>query len=85
MALKPICGITAQEAIADLVGPPPPRGVPNARWNRKLMGGEPHLAWYRGHQAGVHDAVLTIQKRYPGVAKQLREAFEMREDGAIEL
>ncbi|KKK99333.1 hypothetical protein LCGC14_2633780, partial [marine sediment metagenome] len=82
--MKPVQSITEQEALADLIGPPPPPGVPSARWNRKLQGADPHIAWYRGHQAGVHDASLTIEKRYPRVAKQLREAFNMDEEGSIE-
>ncbi len=82
--LKPILGITEYEATADIKGPPPPKGIPSARWRgNKSSGSDASLAWYRGHQAGIHDAFLTIKKRYPRVAKQLREAFGMEENGSI--
>ena len=39
------------------------------------------ISWYRGHQTGVYEAYLTIKQKYPRVAKQLIEAFGMKENG----
>ncbi len=50
-----------------------------------LAAGSVSTAWYRGHQCGIHDAFLTLKDEYPQVAKQLREAFSMGEEGSLEL
>jgi hypothetical protein len=41
-----------------------------------------HVAWYRGHQAGIYDAYLTLKKKYPKVAEEFRNAFRMEKDGS---
>lgn len=84
MKLKPVISIAVNQSLADIKGPPPPPGVPAARWNRGRNGNS-DLSWHRGWQVGVHDAFLTIKERYPRVAKQLREAFNMDENGDVTL
>ena len=48
-----------------------------------LAAGSTSTAWYRGHQCGIHDAFLTLKDEYPQIARQLREAFHIQEDGSI--
>lgn len=83
--LRPVSSITEHEALADIRGPPPPPGVPMARWRGRVRGSAEGLAWHRGHHTGVYDAALTIRKRYPRVAKQLLDAFKMDSKGVITL
>ncbi len=71
------------------LGPrPAPPGVPQARWNK----GEPagrregkELAWRRGHQSGLWDAVLTVRTEHPRVAEKLRKCLRMDEKGGFTL
>ena len=51
---------------------------------REASGGA-ELAWYRGHQAGVHDVYKKIRKNYPKAAKALLAAFQMNPDGTLGL
>lgn len=41
------------------------------------------LAWYRGHQGGIHDAYLAIRRKYPEAAKAILEEFGMSRDGGF--
>lgn len=41
------------------------------------------LAWYRGHQGGVHDAYLAIRRKHPGAAAAILEEFGMSRDGSL--
>jgi hypothetical protein len=43
------------------------------------------VAWYRGEQAGIHSCYLTLKKKYPRVAEELRKAFHMEKDGSYVL
>lgn len=43
------------------------------------------LAWYRGHQAGVHDAYKAIRRAYPEAARAILEKFDMSRDGSMPL
>lgn len=84
--LQPIRSISASKALRDINPTPAPHGVPTARWRAGNSQGrreDKTLAWYRGHHAGVYDAALTIQRRYPRVAAALLRAFGMNNDGSI--
>ncbi len=59
------------------------RALSDAKRAANRAGGNFELAWRRGHQAGIHDAYLTIRERFPQVAAQLIEAYGMSEDGAL--
>jgi hypothetical protein len=67
--LKPVRNISEGAALRDMT-----------RGNRII--GSPATAWHRGHQAGIHDAYLTLKKAYPEAAEELRKAFGMTEDGS---
>lgn len=43
------------------------------------------LGWYRGHQAGIHDAYLAIRRKHPEAAKAILEEFGMSRDGSLGL
>ena len=47
--------------------------------------GNAEISFYRGRHAGVHDAYLTIKKKYPDAAKALLRAYGMDEEGHIAL
>ncbi len=79
-------GITPEKALHDLNPTPAPHGYPTVRWARGMPEGRREgktLAWYRGRQAGIYDAYLTIRRRYPQAAKDLIEAYDMNKDGNI--
>jgi hypothetical protein len=71
--LSRVRAITEDEALADMT----------VRHGRRV--GSPGVAWYRGHQAGVLDCVLTLKKKYPRIAEELRKAFGMKADGSYDL
>lgn len=42
------------------------------------------LSWYRGEQAGIHSAYLTIKDEFPEAAQSLPDAWGMDgEDGSL--
>ncbi len=82
MALEPIRATDVDDALADVNPTKAPRGVSQRAWYKGRPPSQ-SLGWHRGHQAGLHDAFLTVNQRYPRVAKQLREAFGLDEDGSM--
>ena len=84
--MKLVKGITADKACANINPRHAPPGVPQARWNA----GEPRgcrevkdVAWYRGHQAGLHDAYETIKQEHPRIAEKFRKCAGFNKDGSI--
>lgn len=76
------------DAISDISPSKPPPGMPYARWAKGMPAGRregKQVAWYRGHQAGVYDAYLTVKTRYPRVAEELRKCFGMDKEGSLHL
>lgn len=66
--LKRVFSISESEALRDMT-----------RNNR--VAGSPGVAWHRGHQAGVWDAILTLKQISPRMADKVRRAFGMNEEG----
>ena len=81
--MEPVRSVSEEESLRDMRWPQIP-GVPQ-QLLKPHPKESPGLAWHRGHQVGVFDAYLTIKDKYPRVAKQLRDAFNMNEDGSITL
>lgn len=50
-----------------------------------LSSGSVSLGWYRGKQAGVYDAYLTLRKKHRRAAEALLKAYGMDKDGDIVL
>ena len=73
--LIPVSSIECHEATEDLT-------VRIGRGQRKY--GQA-LGWYRGQQAGIHSAYLTLKDHYPEAAKALIEAWGMDEEGNMHL
>lgn len=78
--LKAIRRTTVDEGLKGINPPPCPEGIPDLRWQNGY-GVRQDLAWYRGHQAGIYDAYLTLRKQYPHAAKALIDAFDMNAEG----
>lgn len=86
MKLEPKLSTTERKALKDLRGPDPPPGVSQRLWGKSHpRPNQEGLAWHRGHQAGLQSAALTIEQKYPRVARELREALGMDSDGNIAL
>ena len=85
MSLKPVWAATEEECVGDVRRQFISAPVLQHRmsFSPSQAAGGVSLAWHRGHQAGVHDAYLTLKKDHPRAAFELREAFGMSEDGAI--
>jgi hypothetical protein len=71
--LTPISSIECSEAVGDLT-------VSVGRGRRRH--GQA-LGWYRGQQAGIYSAYLTLRNHYPEAAQALIEAWQMNEDGDL--
>lgn len=86
--MRRVRDIECRDAVADISPSRPPPGVPYARWAAGMPSGRregKQVPWYRGHQAGVHDCVLTVATKYPRVAEELRKCFGMEKDGSYRL
>lgn len=80
-----VSATNVNDAVADISPTRPPPGIPMARWAAGMPGGRKEgkqLGWYRGHQAGIYDAYLTLKKKYPRVAEEFRKAFNIEKDGS---
>lgn len=72
-------------AIADISPSNAPEAITQRRWDESMHQGRKEnkeLAWRRGHQAGIHDAYMTLKQDNPRIAERLRNAFEMQKDGS---
>lgn len=79
--------ISHREALSDIQPSEAPPGVPQSRWNQTMPKGRregKELAWRRGHQAGLVDAVLTLQEMgYTRAVERLMAHHGLTEDGAL--
>lgn len=79
-------GADCDEATADIrhqFVAPDPAFQSRRSFSASAAAGGVKLAWYRGHQAGVHDAYLAIRRAHPEAAKAILEEFGMRRDGSF--
>ncbi len=65
--------ITAEEACKDINPRKAPRGTPQMLYRRAGQQSQ-NLGWYRGHQAGLYDAYLTLKAEHPRIAEKFRKA-----------
>lgn len=88
MRLKAIRSVTVEDGLDGGIYPKKLRMAPpdilQSVWKKghNISAGV-DLAWYRGHHAGIYDAFLTLKKQHPRIAKHLREAFNMNDDGSL--
>ncbi len=77
--------LSENAVLADLRPPPPPAGVPRARWKAAHRETGDGLSFHRGKQVGHYEAYLAIVEENPRVARKILKAFNMDESGAIPL
>ncbi len=86
--VKLVKQITADEGCTGLNPSPAPPGISQARWSKSMEAGrreDKSVAWYRGHQAGMHDAYLTIKQEHPRIAEKFRKCAGFNKDGSFTL
>jgi hypothetical protein len=77
--------ISEFDALRDL-RPRPIKGVPMARLHGPSSSGNMGLGWHRGWQAGIIDAILTMQEMgYTRAATRVQKHYEMDDKGNITL
>ena len=55
------------------------------RFSASEAAGSVELGWHRGKQAGIHEAHLSLLKKFPLAAKYLLKKYRMNTDGTITL